>query len=151
MRRSMLAALLIGFGALSAPSAAADPSPNSTEADAILRPALQDMAGQLGKPVRLQVKVLRTSGSWAFVKGIMTELNGESIHYQGTPFAPAAEHGAKSPVYAGLFRRADGAPDGFPDGDGWRRVTSALGPTDVAWLHWDTEYGAPAALIDGVY
>lgn len=143
MRTALLAALLIGFGALGAPSAAADPVPDSAEADAILQPALQDMADQLGKPVRLQVKVLRTSGPWAFVKGYMTELNGSSIHYEGTPFAPAAEHGAKSPAYAGLFRHADGQP--------WSRVTSAIGPTDVAWLHWDTEYGAPADLIEGVY
>ena len=136
-------ALLVASSIMAAPCAAADPDPSSPEAAAILQTARGDIAHQLsGKQVQLQVKVLRTSGPWAFLKAVMREADGGPLNYQGTPFAVDAQHGAKSPAYAGLFRKAGSGA--------WQLVTSAVGPTDVAWLHWDREFGAPPELIAGV-
>ncbi|MBU9765283.1 hypothetical protein FR943_15700 [Mycobacterium sp. TNTM28] len=97
-------------------------------------PAEADLITQLGKPAELTTKTVNVVGEWAFVYGTIHGPGGTVFDYAGTPFAEAAAHGGKSRTYAGLFRH---------DGSSWRRVDSAVGPTDVAWEGWAGKYGAP--------
>lgn len=115
------------------------PATTSAEAQAILKPALADLASALGKPAQLDVQSLRVSGEWAFVYAGIQTPGGQPIDYKDTPFAEAAEAGMKSRSYAGLLRGH--ATD-------WKLVASAVGPTDVAWGSWAEQYGAPAAIFE---
>lgn len=134
--RVVLIPVLFGLGIFGAACASADPV--SAEGEAIVHPALADLAAQLGKPVELKVKTVNTVGEWAFVYGTIQGPNGAVFDYAGTRFAEAAANGGKSRTYAGLFRG---------DGSAWTRVDSAVGPTDVAWEGWAAKYGAPAEVF----
>lgn len=144
MRKLVAIALMAGAALVGAPGTGADPAPNTNEAGTILPLAEADIARQLdGKQVQLQVKRLNVAAPWAFLYARMQEPDGRPIDYRDTPRATAAAHGGASATYAGLFHR---------DSDStWQLVTSAVGPTDVAWYHWDRDYGAPAELFAGTY
>lgn len=141
MHRS-LPSLILGaclMTATHAQEAPRTPATTSAEAQAILKPALADLVGALGKPARLEVEGLRVSGEWAFLYAAIQTPGGQPIDYKGTPFADAAEAGVLSKSYAALLRGHAAE---------WKLVKSALGPTDVAWQPWAEEFGAPAAIFD---
>lgn len=115
------------------------PATTSPEAQAILKSALADLVGTLGKPARLEVDGLRVSGEWAFLHAAIQTPGGQPIDYKGTPFAEAAEAGGMSRSYAALLRG---------HATEWKLVKSALGPTDVAWQSWSEQFGAPTAIFD---
>lgn len=136
------------FGVLGVACAWAEPSsppspessvdPGSDQGAAIVGPAVQALVTTLGKPARLDVKQLKTSGDWAFVYATVRGDDGGPIDYTGTPYAEAAANHAKSRSYAGLLRRS---------GTGWTVTEQAIGPTDPAWLAWPRQYGVPDALV----
>jgi hypothetical protein len=111
--------------------------------DPALRSALLDaarapVAQALGKPVLFKVRQLRAAGRWAFLLADMEEKGGAPLSYAGTSRAEAAAQGMVSRAYAALLQR---------EGDHWKVVDSAIGPTDVAWEGWPAKYGAPDALF----
>ncbi|WP_078290349.1 hypothetical protein [Mycobacterium sp. D16R24] len=136
--------LLVCAGLLTAPLAAADPGatpvdPTSPEAAVILAPALADVTAQLGKPVRLDVRSLKSADGWVFLWSAMQEPDGSPIDYTGTPFAEASAHGVLSKKYVALLHQ---------DEQGWALVDKRVGPSDIAWAGWGAQYGAPAAIFD---
>lgn len=130
------ASLMTASPAQEAPHTPATASP---EYQAILKPALSALVSELGKPARLDVKSLRVVGEWSFLYAAMQSPGGQPIDYHGTPFAEAAEAGMKSRTYVALLRGRS---------ESWSLVASAVGPTDVAWADWSTQYAAPAAIFD---
>lgn len=140
MRKLLFLTVFLVAGLAPVSMAHADPGQNSTDNDVVIQNAVSDIASQLnGKQTRLQVKSQRTSGPWQFLWATMQEPNGDPIDYRGTAKEAAAAHGAASANYVALFRRdADGA---------WNKVVSRVGPTDVAWVGWDKQYGAPSDLF----
>lgn len=135
----MIPAIVASVSVIAASCAVADPAPDSSEAQAILRPALAAIAADLGKPAKLDVKSLRTSGDWAYISAKLQEPNGQPINYQGTKYAEAAENGGASHSYDGLLRRG---------GDGqWNVVANVVGATDVPSVGWSQQYGAPTDLF----
>jgi ketosteroid isomerase-like protein len=139
MRPEIIPVIVASASIVAAPFAVADPTPDSPEAQAILQPALAAIASELGKPAKLDVKTLRTSGDWAYVDAKLQEANGQPISYQDTKYAEAAENGGVSHSYDGLLRRgADGQ---------WTIVASVVGPTDVPSVGWSQQYGAPTDLF----
>lgn len=117
------------------------PQPGSPERAAILDAARAPVQKALGKPVQFVVKQLNVLNHWAFVYATMQGPGGTPIDYAGTPFAQAAEHGAKSDDYLALLRMRDGK---------WQVLADSIGPTDVAWATWPEQYGAPQALFGPV-
>lgn len=115
------------------------PASQSPERQAILKSTLADLVRALGKPAQLDVSSLRVSGEWAFVYASIQTPGGQPIDYADTPFAEAAEAGMKSKRYAALLRG---------HATEWTLVASAIGPTDVAWSPWATQYGAPQAIFE---
>ncbi|QJU59883.1 hypothetical protein HL653_20960 [Sphingomonas sp. AP4-R1] len=105
---------------------------------ALLDAARAPVAQALGKPVLFKVRQLRAAGRWAFLLADMEERDGKPLSYAGTSRAEAATHGMVSRAYAALLRR---------DGESWRVIDSAIGPTDVAWATWPADHGAPDALF----
>jgi hypothetical protein len=140
--------LLVTFaGALitscSSDKSASTPTPapattGPTGDQAILSPALADLTAQLGKPAKLDVVSLKTSKGFAFVYANIVDQDGRPIDYTGTKFAEAAANGGMSKKYVALLR----------DDQGWKLLTSRVGPTDVAWQNWAAEYSAPPEIFE---
>ncbi|MFY7850663.1 MAG: hypothetical protein ACOVQ6_02605, partial [Brevundimonas sp.] len=83
---------------------------------------------------------LRVEGDWAFFAGAVQQANGRPIDFGRTRYASALENGVfDGPGMFGLLRRS---------GQGWQVVTFVIGPTDVAWLAWSDEYGAPMSVFE---
>ena len=103
-----------------------------------LRPAIQRDLG--GQPVQFMVDRLRVQGDWAFYAGSIQQPNGRPIDFSKTRYASAVEEGFfDGPGTYALLRRTAGA---------WRVVTFVVGPTDVAYLGWPDEHGAPMSLFE---
>lgn len=103
-----------------------------------LRPAIQRDLG--GQPVQFMVDRLRIQGDWAFYAGSIQQPNGRPIDFSKTRYASALEEGFfDGPGTYALLRRTAGA---------WRVVTFVVGPTDVAYLGWPDEHGAPMSLFE---
>jgi len=94
---------------------------------------------EIGKPLKLDIRSLRTRDGWAFLFSNMVDGRGEPLSLQGTRFAGAATEGQASRVYCALLQRR---------GDRWRIVASCIAVTDVAWTNWAEKYGAPPAIFD---
>jgi hypothetical protein len=128
---------------MSSPSQAQEkphsPATGSAERTAILDAARQPAVNELGKPVQFVVKQIDVLDGWAFLHARMQSPGGQTIDYAGTRYAEADAHGHKSSSYAALLKR---------QGDAWNVVAYSVGPTDVAWIGWAQEYGAPAVLFE---
>lgn len=101
-----------------------------------LRPAIERGFGQ---PVKFLVNRIRSDGRWAFVVAEPQTPAGRPIDMRRTRYASAMREGVMdgNTVYA-LLRKGP---------RGWTLTASVVGPTDVAWDSWDTEYGAPRAIF----
>ncbi len=97
------------------------------------------LAQALGQPVEVAVGRLDTLRHWAFLTGRMQSPSGDAIAWQDTPYAELAGHGAVSDVYVALFKR--------DDADEWLLIEQSIGPTDMAWLTWPGDFGAPTNLL----
>jgi hypothetical protein len=139
--------LILCAGVLTAScSSTAEPASSSVPATSSSTPAVDqqmvdaavaDLTTQLTKPAKLDGIRHKTAQGWAFLEANIKAPDGQWIDYAGTPFAEAAANGGKSKKYVGLLRN---------DG-GWKVVTSTVGPTDVAWQDWSTEYSAPPEIF----
>lgn len=131
----MLSLVEIAAAALAPMAGMAVPAELRSE---LLDAARAPVEAELGKKVRFRVHRLRRDGDWAFLWAQMQDLHGRPVDYAGTPRADAARQGFLSKDAAVLLRRRSGR---------WHPVTSVIGPTDVAWEGWATEYRAPASLF----
>jgi hypothetical protein len=129
---------LIGLIAGAAQASPYTPAPGSQERRQILDTARMPAEKALGKPVKFLVRWLRVQDGWTFLHAQMLGPDGKPIGYEGTRYQGAAEHGLKSNAFDALLERKGGA---------WLVVTYRIGPTDVAWLGWDKQYHAPAAIF----
>jgi len=141
VRRKLLAAaalLLTATPLVLGPGRAQTQPVSQTERREILHAARAAAMRDLGKPVRFVVQNLNAENEWAFLYARMVDPNGAPLSYEGTPFAAAAQHGLKSGSYAALLRKSE---------RGWHVLIHVVGPTDVAWVGWGQQFGAPNALF----
>lgn len=102
-----------------------------------LRPAIEE---DLGQPVQFMVDRLRVQGDWAFFAGSVQRPDGRPIDFSRTRYAEALEEGFfDGPGTYGLLRRVGGR---------WRVEGFFVGPTDVAYMAWPDELGAPTTLFE---
>jgi hypothetical protein len=88
------------------------------------RPTVQ---AEIGGNIEFVVDDLRVLGDWAYVNARPQRPGGRPIDWRATKFREAREAGAISDVALALLRQ---------DGNSWRVVEYAIGPTDVAWEDW---------------
>lgn len=101
-----------------------------------IRPTLQRDVGQ---PVQFVVDTLRIRGDWAFYAGRIQQPNGRPIDFSRTRYAELiAQDVFDGPTTYAVLRRTGGT---------WRLVDFVVGPTDVAYLNWPDDHGAPLALF----
>jgi hypothetical protein len=102
-----------------------------------LRPAIER---DLMQKVKFVVRVLRRQDRWAFAHVVPQTPAGGAIDFRTTHHAERVE--------AGMF---DG-PDVYAlleqKGGRWIVRDFVVGPTDVAYLAWPDEYGAPMGLFE---
>ncbi len=113
-------------------------TPANADRAVLLEAARTPLEADLGKPVKFLVDRLKVSGDQAFLLATMQDGEGRPLDYAGTRLASAAAQGFVSHRYAALLARREGS---------WDVVTSAVGPTDVAWSGWAAKYRAPVELF----
>jgi hypothetical protein len=132
----MLLPVIVAAVSVGAPESAAVTDQEGRAA--LLETARNAAAKELGKAPKFRVDQLQRDGDWAFLLATMQDAEGKPFDYRGTPLADAAQQGFVSRTYAALLRRQGGE---------WNVVVKAIGPSDVAWEGWPTQYGAPASLF----
>lgn len=127
------------------PAAVVQTGPRSVRVgDPLRRPLLDalrtSVADELNQPVQFVVDRLKVQGDWAFFAGSVQRPDGRPIDFARAGYAEAIADGVfDGPSTYGLLRRQGGR---------WTVVVHVIGPTDVAWLGWHDEYGAPESLFE---
>ena len=145
--RALVVALGLAVAACSQPTSAPTPpaieAPTGADAqaEALLAVITPTVSTELGVPVSLEQSHIRIMNEWAWVIAIPRQPNGAPIDWMTTTRASAYENGVmdESGATYTLLKQEAGA---------WGMVAQTIAPTDVAWLSWPEEYGAPAALFE---
>jgi hypothetical protein len=91
----------------------------------------------LKKKTIFEVSDLRVQNGWAFLSGVPRQPGGRPMDYRGTVYAERGD--AFDDNISALLRKT-------PNGR-WRVVTYSIGNTDVPWVDWHREYGAPPSVL----
>lgn len=129
----VLTALLVGTAL-----AQSTPAPGSKLRRDVLDGLRPRVEADLKQKVKFEVSTLRVQGNWAFVIGRPLTPGGKRIDYRKTRYAQAVRDGVFDDGLSALLKR---------EGTRWRVVRYALGATDVPWVEWPKETGAPASLF----
>ena len=142
MDRILHTALVVAFlCAMAVPSQTASiltPQRGSSERTMILDAVRPTMQREIGGDIAFKVSVIRTDGQWAFVQAVPQRPNGRAIDWAATKFADEWRKDMMSDIVMALLQRS---------GQQWRVVKYVIGPTDVFWLTWASEYRLPTALF----
>lgn len=148
MKALMVSLLLMVAVPMFSPPAHAEPATGSVrnvgKSDPLRKPLLDALRGpvekDLGQPVQFVVSLLRVQGAWAFIIATPQTKTGQPIDYARTHYAQAIADGVfdGGTVFA-LLKSDSGA---------WSVKEFVIGPTDVAFLAWPEQHGAPASLFE---
>ena len=105
--------------------------------DALRGPIEKDLA----QPVQFVVTTLRVQDNWAFVVANPQTKTGQPIDYKATHYAQAIADGVFDGGTVFALLKADAG--------NWSVKEFVIGPTDVAYLAWPEQHGAPATLFEG--
>lgn len=140
-------ALALGLGACSQPPAGKAPEqPQTTQErpleDRQIITAMVNaaLAADFEKDVSARIDTLRAEGDWAWVVALPQAPDGGAFDFRGTRYAERQAAGmldGGGTTYM-LLQRQEGV---------WVVRDFAVGPTDLAYADWPTQYGAPAALM----
>lgn len=102
-----------------------------------LRPAIER---DLMQKVKFVVRTLRRQDRWAFAHVVPQTPAGGTVNFRKTRHAERVEAGIfDGPDVYALLEQKDGR---------WMVRAFVVGPTDVAYLAWPDEFGAPIGLFD---
>lgn len=141
-RRHVLVGLCAVVGAAPVASSAVAqvtvPQPGSTLRSAILEGLRPVVQRELGGKVEFAVSQMRVLEGWAYVSARPQRPGGVAMDWSATKFRKAWVNDTMSDLVLGLLKH---------EGDGWRVVECAIGPTDVAWEDWIKPHGVPRRLF----
>ena len=126
-------AFVLSFGQVSTPKQGS--KIRTAIMDAIRVPTERD----LKQKVVFKVDLLRVEGVWAFTRTVPQQPNGKPIDFSKTQYAEASAHGAFGNGVIALLKKK---------GDKWTVVKYSLGATDVPYVSWWKDFGAPKAIFD---
>ena len=143
MRPFFITILTLVAACTQAPStteAPPEPPVMSERSAAMLSALTPVIAAEIGGPVRLDLKQVNVQEEWAWLAVQPLRPDGSAIVWSTTALASRYENGAmdESGATYALLEQENGA---------WRIVTHVIAPTDMAWLSWPAEYGAPAEIM----
>ncbi len=115
------------------------PAKGSAERAAIL----DALRGPVSKELKQKVTFLadnlfKVQGDWAFIAGQARNEQGGDVNWKITEYQKRIDVDAFENNLFALLRKRNGK---------WRVVTYMIGCTDVCYLTWPKEYGAPKAII----
>ena len=113
------------------------PATGTAERKAILDALRVPVEKELNQSVVFVIDTLKVKNDFAFVLGQTVQPSGAPIDYSKTPYLQDVQAGAFSDEAIGLLHW---------DG-GWKVLIYNVGATDVAWLDWGQQYGAPQAIF----
>ena len=140
--KSGLSLVFILLGSLVVAAAAAQThtlKPGSAERKALMDALRSPVEKELLKKVVFKVDHLKVQGDWAFLRGVPQQPDGRAMDYRNTPYEEAIKDGLFDDGISALLRRQGGK---------WKGKISVIGATDVPWVGWAEEYGAPAAIFE---
>ena len=114
------------------------PKAGSAERKAIMDALRLPIEKALKKKVVFRVDHLKTHRGWAFLYGVPLQPNGKKFDYRGTPYAQAQKDGMFDENFCGLLKK---------EGAKWKVKSWRVGMTDVAWIGWDKQFGAPVSIF----
>ena len=114
------------------------PAVGSVERRNILDAVRVPVERELGQAVRFRIDRLRVSEGWAFLLATPEDPEGRPLDYRTTPYAEAVREGMFDDGIAALLQSRDGA---------WAPVVHVIGATDVPWVTWHDDHGAPQVLF----
>jgi hypothetical protein len=114
------------------------PRSGDRERRAILDALRVPVEKELGPKVVFKVDHLKVQGGWAFLRGVPQRPGGRAVDYRGTVYGQALEDGVFDDWVCALLRKRGGK---------WQVVKYVVGATDVPYVGWDEEFGAPAAIF----
>jgi len=120
------------------PSALHSPKAGTPERKAILDALRIPVEAKLKQPVVFKVDGISVKEGWAFVQGQPLRPDGRQLDYSKTPYAQAVKDGLFGYDVDALLRFKGGV---------WTVVKYYIGATDVEWLSWAKDYGAPVAVF----
>lgn len=115
-----------------------EPPRGSAERKAMMDAARIPVTGEIGMPVIFVVEVLRTDGHMAYLQAVPVNPDSTPLDWNATPFHEDWNNDFMSDTIMVLMENRNGQ---------WIAVDHVIGPTDVHWLNWTSQYGLPEALF----
>lgn len=115
------------------------PQPGSPERKAIVDALRIPVKAELNKEVIFKISRLKIQGDWAFLAGVPLKPDGSEMDYRGTIHAEAIREGAFDCGIFALLQKRNGQ---------WKTVRYIIGATDVPYVDWPQEFGAPAVIFE---
>jgi|GEM_PF-1855749 len=84
-------------------------------------------------------KVQEILNCWAFLAGVPLKPDGSEMDYRSTIHMEAINEGAFDGGIFALLQKRDGQ---------WMTVRYIIGATDVPYVDWPQEFGAPAVIFE---
>ncbi|MCW0220314.1 MAG: hypothetical protein OJI67_18450 [Prosthecobacter sp.] len=115
------------------------PKPGSPERKAIADALRIPVKAELKKDVIFKIDRLKVQDGWAFLAGVPLKSDGSEMDYRGTIHMEAINEGAFDGGIFALLRESKGQ---------WVTVRYIIGATDVPYVDWPQEFGAPAVIFE---
>jgi hypothetical protein len=119
-----------------------EPPAGSAERKAIMDTVREPVVGELKQQVIFLAKKLAVCRDWAFLEAKPRQPDGSPLDWSTTPYSEAyAEGMCGGYVHALLVK----------DKGNWRVRVYEICASDVPWVTWAEEYGAPPELFPNLY
>lgn len=116
------------------------PNPGSPLRVALMDAVRMAVEPELKQNVVFKIDHLRVENDWAFMRGVPQKPDGGPIDYKQTKYQAAIREGMfDNNICALIHKKANGE---------WRVVDFALGATDVPWVGWADQHGAPKTIFE---
>lgn len=115
------------------------PKTGSLERKAIADALRVPVKAELKKDVIFKVNRLKVLNGWAFLAGVPLKPDGSEMDYRGTIHMEAINEGAFDGGIFALLQQRDGQ---------WVTVRYIIGATDVPYVDWPQEFGAPGVIFE---
>ncbi|MDJ0514162.1 MAG: hypothetical protein QNJ62_12040 [Methyloceanibacter sp.] len=114
------------------------PGVSTSERKAILNALRKPIVRELGQGVRFVIERLSVCRGWAFVEATPQSSTGEAVDWSISSYADAVKHDACGGYVHALLVRRSGQ---------WRVRHYQICATDVPYVSWAKEFGAPTQLF----
>jgi hypothetical protein len=115
------------------------PKPGSAERRQVISALHAAVQTKVRKPMSFSIHRLKIKDGWAFLSGVPRAPTGGPMDYSGTAYQQQIDEGLFDDWICALLRREKA---------GWFVLAYSLGATDVPYLTWKDQYGAPPEVFD---